>query len=82
MMTFLEQMDFARSLYFKGKAPILINKSGVMLHGQEALDMQIDPKECPVLRDIDISKKEWDRSDWPMIFESARRVWLKNRPTT
>jgi hypothetical protein len=46
-MTFLQTMDFAMDLYSKGKSPILVDKSGVVLHGQETLDMGIDPKGMP-----------------------------------
>jgi hypothetical protein len=80
-MTFLEQMDFAMDIYFKGRAPVLINKNGVVLHGQESLDVQIDSKECLVIRDVDISPEHWKVSPWPLTLESARQVWLKNRKT-
>jgi hypothetical protein len=78
-MTFLEQMDFAMSLYLQGKAPVLINKNGIVLHGQETLDMKIDPKDVPILRDIDITAEEWKVSHCPLTLESARQVWLSRR---
>ena len=78
-MTFLEDMNFAHDLYLKGSAPVLINKNGVVLHGQETLDMEIEPREFAVIRDIDVSAEQWKVSHWPLALESARQVWLKNR---
>jgi hypothetical protein len=75
-MTFPEQMQFALDLYAKGTAPVLKNKNGVVLHGQETLDAGMKPGEFVEIREVDISPEHWKVSHWPLTLESARQHWL------
>lgn len=78
-MTYLEQMNFALNLHFEGKAAVLIDKNGNVLHRQETLDMKLDPNEYAIIRDIDITLEGWRGSTYALTLESVWHKWLENR---
>jgi hypothetical protein len=80
-LTAEEGMRLATELYGAGR-PVVVFTQGqsVLLHGAETLQAIIGtecPRETSVV-ELPISLEDWERSDWPEIFEAARQLYLKD----
>jgi hypothetical protein len=68
---------------YRGDRPVVVfsAESKNLLHGAEDLESmkaaQIE-LTCAVLV-IDGTADDWNASDWPEIFEAARRLWLNGK---
>ena len=73
-------MQIAHEAYSTGRPVIVFSTEGRVLHGVDELKAIVDTEvgmECEVIRP-DISQSQWNESDWPEIFEAARRLWLSD----
>ena len=69
-------MQLATETYSKGLPVIVFSMNEELLHGAEELKAILAlnaPLEAHILR-LDNTVEDWNRSQWPEIFEAARRL--------
>ena len=80
-LTTKEGVRLALEMYGRGRPVVLVTEGQEhLVHGQEDVKVIIGGINCPQnvsVYELPVSLNEWKASNWPEIFEAARRLWLR-----
>jgi hypothetical protein len=80
-LSYQEGMQLATETYSRGLPVIVFSVNEELLHGVEDLKAILAlnaPLEAHIIR-LDNTVEDWNESQWPEIFEAARRLWLQDK---
>jgi len=80
-LSYQEGMQLATETYSRGLPVIVFSVNEELLHGVEDLKGILAlnaPLEAHIIR-LDNTVEDWNESQWPEIFEAARRLWLQDK---